>query len=283
MLALGLAVVCAGDGLRRGRAASPSPGGAGTGGESRVALVAGLTWFSIGVALAYFVYAVFEVWSYLRFLLPAMAVSAVLIGTATSRALRTPRRAWGGVAALVLVVTASALALHTARRLGVFQVAAVTARAREAGDRLARILPPQAVLLAGEQSGSMRYATGRPVIRWERLDAHSLRAALAVLASQGLEAWWVLDQFEEAGVRARFPGVPAAALDWPPEVETGPLMRTRAWRIRSASRAVSALKRAWLRTRSKTTSALSPVTRSRREATARSASCTSASSSPSAL
>jgi hypothetical protein len=25
--------------------------------------------------------------------------------------------------------------------------------------------------------------------------------------------------------------VPEAALDWPPDVEAGPLMRTRAWRI----------------------------------------------------
>ena len=131
----------------------------------------------------------------------------------------------------VFVVVASAIALQTTRRLGVFEVAAATARARDAGDQLARRLPPHAVLLAGEQSGSMRYATGRPVVRWETLDADSLRAALAVLAAEGLEAWWVLDQFEEARVRARFPGVPEAALDWPPEVEAGPLMRTRAWRI----------------------------------------------------
>jgi hypothetical protein len=87
------------------------------------------------------------------------------------------------------------------------------------------------VLLSGEQSGSMRYATGRPVVRWEALDAASLGATLAVLRSQGLEPWWVLDQFEEALVRARFAGVPEAQLDWPPRVEAGPLMRTRAWRV----------------------------------------------------
>ena len=92
---------------------------------------------------------------------------------------------------------------------------------------------PAAVLLAGEQSGSMRYATGRPVVRWEALDATSLRAALAALEAHGLDAWWVLDQFEESRVRTRFAGVPEAALDWPPEVEAGRVMRTRAWRIAS--------------------------------------------------
>jgi hypothetical protein len=91
------------------------------------------------------------------------------------------------------------------------------------------------VLLAGEQSGSMRYATGRSIVRWETLDAASLRAVLPVLDAQGYEVWWVLDQFEEALVRERFPGVPEAQLDWPPDVEGGPLMRTRAWRVRSAS------------------------------------------------
>ena len=187
--------------------------------------------FAAGVTLAYLVYAIFEVWSYLRFLLPALAIVAALGGAAIARTLRIVRDAWAGPVAIALVVATSALGLYTARQLGVFRVAEVTARAREAGDQLARILPPQAVLLAGEQSGSMRYATGHPVVRWESLDEDALRAVLAVLASQGLEAWWVLDQFEEAAVRARFPGVPAAALDWPPEVEAGPLMRTRAWRI----------------------------------------------------
>lgn len=187
--------------------------------------------FAAGMVLAYLVYAVFEVWSYLRFLLPAMAVGAAASGAAIAAGLRATRPVWAGPAVLLAIVSASSLNLHTARRLGVFEIADVTARARETGARLAERLPPHAVLLAGEQSGSMRYLTGRPVIRWEGLDEPGLRAALATLTAHGFEPWWVLDQFEEAGVRARFPHVPAAALDWPPEVEGGPLMRTRAWRI----------------------------------------------------
>jgi hypothetical protein len=71
------------------------------------------------------------------------------------------------------------------------------------------------------------------VVRWDGLDATSLRAVLAALDAHGLEPWWVLDQFEESRVRTRFAGVPEAALDWRPEVEAGQLMRTRAWRIAS--------------------------------------------------
>jgi hypothetical protein len=196
-------------------------------------VASGLVVFSAGVTLAYLVYAVFEVWSYLRFLLPAMAVIAALSGVAVASAVRRLPVRWRGVVVLVAIVVASALGLRTARQLDVFRIATVTARARIVGQHLARTLPPGAVLLAGEQSGSMRYLTGRPIVRWEVLDPRSLPATLAVLEAGGFEAWWVLDQFEEARVRTQFPGVPAAALDWPPEVEGGPVMRTRAWRIAS--------------------------------------------------
>jgi hypothetical protein len=196
-------------------------------------VIAGLVVFSAGVTLAYLVYAVFEVWSYLRFLLPAMAALATVSSVAVTAALRQLPTHLRGVAVLVGIVFVSALGLRTARQLDVFQIAASTARARDAGHQLARTLPPRAVLLAGEQSGSMRYLTGRPIVRWEALDPRSLETALAVLEARGFEPWWVLDQFEEALVRTRFAGVPEAALDWPPEVEGGPLMRTRAWRIAS--------------------------------------------------
>ena len=195
----------------------------------------GLVAFASGVTAAYLVYAVFETWSYLRFLLPAMAVVLAIVGATLAAALRRLPTAGQGLVALALVVAASAGGLKMARDLGVFQVAAVAARAWEMGERLRATLPPHAVLLSGEQSGSMRYATNRPIVRWEALDAAALIETLRVLRANGYEPWWVLDQFEEARVRARFPDVPAAALDGPPDVESGPLMRTRAWRIRSTT------------------------------------------------
>jgi hypothetical protein len=202
--------------------------------ETRIAdaaLSVTLVLFASGVVVAYLSYAVFERWTYLRFLLPAMAAAAVLVATLGGRLLtRAPAERRGLIAALV-VVAIGAGGCTMARRLGVFQVAALTARAVEAGRQLSAILPRNAVLIAGEQSGSMRHQTGRPVIRWEPLDAERLRLALAALRARQLDPWWVLDQWEESIVRGRFAGVPDAALDWPPQVEGGPLMRTRAWRV----------------------------------------------------
>jgi hypothetical protein len=187
--------------------------------------------FAGAVVAAYLVYGIFERWSYVRFLLPAMAAASVLLSAMADRAIgRAAPRARGLIAALAAVAIVAA-GFTVARRLEVFQVADVTARAVDAGEQLRRVLPINAVLIAGEQSGSMRHETGRPIIRWDTLDVEALRAALETLRGRGFEPWWVLDQWEESVVRSRFADVPEAALDWPPRVEGGPLMRTRAWRL----------------------------------------------------
>jgi len=58
--------------------------------------------------------------------------------------------------------------------------------------------------------------------RWTYL--RFLLPALVVLAAM-VGAW------EEAEVRRRFAGLDQAVLDWPPRVEGGRVMHTRAWRI----------------------------------------------------
>jgi hypothetical protein len=200
--------------------------------EARHTPVAGLLVFAAGVIVAYLVYAVFEVWTYVRFLLPALAVLAALSAAVVAQTLGRMPAAARAVVAIALAILAVATGLHTARALGVFQIAAATARARDAAVQLQGRLGSRAVLLAAEQSGSMRYATGRPIVRWDLLDSASLGATLAVLDARGYEVWWVLDQFEEPLVRTRFAGVADAALDRAPDIEVGPLMRTRAWRVR---------------------------------------------------
>ncbi len=196
----------------------------------RPAVIA-LSVFAFGVVAAYLVYAVFERWSYVRFLLPAISAVAVLLAMAVDRVIHRVAPGLAGLLVAAAVVVMGAGGFTVARRLDVFEVADVTARALETGDQLRSLLPPNAVLIAGEQSGSMRHETGRPIVRWETLDARMLQTMLDALSDRGLEAWWVLDQWEESAVRSRFPGVPEAALDWPPRAEGGPVMHTRAWRI----------------------------------------------------
>jgi hypothetical protein len=92
-------------------------------------------------------------------------------------------------------------------------------------------LPPHAVVLAGEQSGAVRFDTGRSIVRWEAASPDDLARVLSLLEAGSRPVWVVLDAWEEPLVRAKFGGLDAAALDWPPVVDAGDAHRTRAWSL----------------------------------------------------
>jgi hypothetical protein len=134
-----------------------------------------------------------------------------------------------GLALAVLALASFNIA--SARDLGVFRFADHHVRARVVGERLASILPADAVIVSGEQSGSMRYYTGRSIVRWDLIDGAAMPEALDALRLGGHEIWVVLDEWEEEGFRRKFPAL-AASIDVAPVVESarGVGMRTRAWR-----------------------------------------------------
>ena len=194
-----------------------------------------MRWLLVFSALmigAYLIYAVFETWTYLRFLLPALAIAmiaaAALVGTALVRSPAVVR-----VAGLALAVMALAsFNIASAREFGVFRLADHQARARVVGERLAASLPAGAVIVSGEQSGAMRYYTGRSIVRWDLMDAAAMPEALDTLRRTGHEVWVVLDEWEEEPFRTKFPDLAAASIDARPDVESasGVGSRTRAWR-----------------------------------------------------
>ena len=198
--------------------------------------VQALTAFAVLVIASYLIYAVFDDWSYLRFLLPALAMLAVLAGVELA--------AWIGkwpanvrapmLYALLLAVVAHAL--WTARAVGTFELADRLHRVEQAADFINAHVPANAVLIAGEQSGSMRYYTGRPIVRWEAASAVTLPAAVATLENAGRPVYIVLDAWEHASFRTRFGGVTAVALDWPAAFEAGSSLRTRVWRLSDRER-----------------------------------------------
>lgn len=190
--------------------------------------------FAALVIAAYLIYAVFETWTYLRFLLPALAVAmiaaAAIVGAGLGRSPVLVRIA--GLAAAVLAL--AAFNLDSAHEHGVFRFADHQARARVVGERLAASLPAGAVIVSGEQSGAMRYYTGRSIVRWDLIDAAAMPGALDVLRRNGHEVWVVLDEWEEEPFRTKFPDLAAASIDARPDVESasGVGSRTRAWRQR---------------------------------------------------
>jgi hypothetical protein len=196
-----------------------------------------MLFFAAAVVAAYLVYAQFEVWTYLRFLLPALAVAMIAVAVVlTARLSRLPVTLRVPLLAAVLLAVISSN-VAAAKRLDVFRFADRHVRARVVGERLAEELPRNAVLVSGEQSGAMRYYTGRSILRWDAMIDPAMHEALERLSRHGYQVWVVLDDWEEEVFRRRFPALAAAALDQEPMVESaaGVGIRTRAWRVRSFS------------------------------------------------
>lgn len=168
----------------------------------------------IAVAACYVSYAQFEVWWYLRFLLPAFGALAVLVAAgliAVARALPRPLGAVSaGLALLVVVVQCLTFAV----RHDTFTI-------RDSERRYAIVaafaagLPADAALLAIQHSGSLRFLTGRMVVRFDWLPYPRSLELVQVLDRSGRHPFLVVDDAEISDVRRWF-GIPVGeAPPWP--------------------------------------------------------------------
>jgi hypothetical protein len=187
--------------------------------------------FAVLVVCAYLVYGVFDHWSYLRFLLPAMAVLAVFAGIELAAwidrwpvAIRSP-------IFLVLMLGIVAHGLFVARSFDAFKLRDQLRRVGQVAEAINHSAPDNAVIIAGEQSGSMRYYTGRSILRWEAATAATMPQAVETLLEAERPIYIVLDTWEEEAFRAKFPALGPAELDWPPMLDAGSSHRTRAWNV----------------------------------------------------
>jgi hypothetical protein len=206
-----------------------------------VAAIAGgrdLRWglvFAVAVVFAYLLYAVFESWTYLRFMLPALVFAMIAASTLAARLIGRMPVAMRVVGTAAVVLALATVNLVSSRTHGVFRFAERQARGRVVGQQLAAFLPVNAVIVSGEHSGTMRYYTNRAVLRWDLMTADAMPEALDRLSLNGYQVWVVLDDWEEESFRGKFPALAAVSLDYEPAVESaaGVGIRTRAWRARS--------------------------------------------------
>jgi hypothetical protein len=162
--------------------------------------------FAAAVVLAYLPYVYFrpDEWSYTRFLMPALPLMTVFLALVLIAVARrvVPRAAIGVAAAACIVV--AALSLHNAVAQAVFDIRAAERKYPEVGSYVRDRLPPTAFVMAAQHSGSIRYYSGRPTLRWDQLDAASLDRAIGSLRRAGYEPYVVLDGGEDQEFRARF-------------------------------------------------------------------------------
>ena len=202
--------------------------------QNRRALAIGV--FAALVIAAYLVYAVFDQWSYLRFLLPALAVFAVFAGIELAAWVERSPIACRAPLLTVVLLAVSAHGIWVARSLDTFKLGDQLRRVRQVADYLNQSAPPTAVIVSGEQSGSMRYYTGRSILRWEAGTPDDLAVAIETLVRVERSVYIALDAWEEELFRKKFASIPAGQLDWPSAVEAGESHRTKLWRVGDRAR-----------------------------------------------
>ena len=190
--------------------------------------------FDMLVIAAYLIYAVFDEWSYLRFLLPALAVSAVFTGVVLAKWIESWPVAVRVALLFAVAIGLTGLNVWSARSLDTFKLADQLRRVSTVAGYLQSNVPPSAVLLSGEQSGSMRYYTGRSILRWEAASTDALATVLPTLENSNRPLFIVLDAWEEGSFRSKLSAV--VPLDWPPMLEAGTTHRTRVWRLDDRAR-----------------------------------------------
>jgi hypothetical protein len=178
-----------------------------------------LFWFVVAVFACYLFYPGFDAHLRLRFLLPG--VPALLVSTAAALVAlsrRLPQR-WSTAVAAVVVAMMAWHGFTYARARAAFAIEGEW-KYEIIGDYIARELPERAVLFAMQHSGSVRYYSGRPMVRYDQVPVRRLDRAIARLQRFGYASYFVLEGWEEDVFRERFRWRSRfGELDWAPAVE----------------------------------------------------------------
>jgi hypothetical protein len=168
------------------------------------------------VLLSYLFYQPFDVWWYLRFLLPIWPVMMLL----TAAALDTIVRRWLRPAYPVAVAGAVALlawhGVRIASDRSAFDLGLSERRYLDVARFIASHTDPNAVILSVQHSGSLRLYADRLTLRYDALDPLWLDRVVEHLQSIGRRPYYVLDGGEVDAFKRRFGAANrSGALDWP--------------------------------------------------------------------
>lgn len=162
----------------------------------------GLIFFG-GLQAFYLLYLSFDDWVYFRFLLPALPWVLVLQAAALTAACRVVPSPLRGLALALLAVLVASWGVGRARAIGAFRLQDSEQRYLDVADYV-RGLPPNAVFISLQHSGSLAYNAGSHVLRWDWVDPSEIDRAVSELEAKGYPMFAVLDEWEEPQFRDRF-------------------------------------------------------------------------------
>jgi hypothetical protein len=170
--------------------------------------------FSAALYACYAFYLPFDSWTYLRFLLPAIAL--ILMLTAACILHLSSQLSSSFTRAIVAALVVLFLAWRW-ESTGLKPPPANERRYAVIGEYVRDQLPPNAILLSIIHSGSVRYYSGRTTLRWDWLPAEWLEPSLAFLRSNGYRPLLLIEDWERSQYTERFSAQSKlGSLDWPP-------------------------------------------------------------------
>jgi hypothetical protein len=183
----------------------------------------------MGLTLAsYLFYSPFDLWTYLRFLLPGFPVLMVLMAAAIRYLCnRLPLGVRGATAILISTVCVAG-SIRFGREQFIFTSKDFEQRHIRAAEYVKQLTPETAIIICVQHSGSLRYYAHRVTLRYDSLYEHRLDTTLNELRAKGYRPYIVLDDWEEPEFRKRFGSKNRAGrLDWKPlvTVKTNPEVR----------------------------------------------------------
>lgn len=188
----------------------------------------------LATCAVYFVYTPFDDWSYLRFLLPAIALMLVLASAVAVQLVRYVVRGSNRSAILIarIVIPAavtSAIAVFCVGTAGdrlAFNLRFLEQRYRSAGIIVRERLPTDAVVLSEWDSGAVRFHGRKEALSWAGLDPSWLDRSLTWLDEHGRAPYILVESWEEPAFRNRFAdNSDVGKLDWPPKYEIDRVVR----------------------------------------------------------
>ena len=178
----------------------------------------------VAVFACYLFYPGFDGHQTLRFLVPGLPALMVLLGVALAMVTaRLPANVARGCAGSDGRIDRRARNRRSMMCAGVLY-SSVERRYEVIGDAIARRLPANAVILAMQHSGSVRYYAGREIVRWDQIPEHRLDRLMKRLRRVGRPAYLLLDDWEVPEFERRFRG-PQRARD--ARLAAGPRARLR--------------------------------------------------------
>jgi hypothetical protein len=162
----------------------------------------------LAVLAPYVFYLPFDHWETLRFLLPGLVPLTIVAADGLIHVARYARQP-AATAAITIAFMAivAGFSQNLLRKSSVWEVAALEARYPLAGEWIKVNTPPEAIVLANQHSGSLRWYGKRQTLRWDYIEQHQLAPIVQELQSRGATVYVALEGDEAAMFDQRFASV----------------------------------------------------------------------------